>query len=181
MARGGYTSSYGVRGGLAVIFVTVGTDPIFRFDRLIDALDQLPLQDLVVQHGPAPAPRGVKEAHRWLSFEQVLHFMGEADTVVGHAGAGTILCACSMGHIPVVMPRLERFGETVDDHQVELASAFERAGRVTIVWDAASVPDRVARSSKRSLLAKSGDGRLQDAVRQVLHGGDRGSPDVVVG
>jgi UDP-N-acetylglucosamine transferase subunit ALG13 len=164
-----------------VIFVTVGTDPTFRFDRLMDALDQLAPQDLVVQHGPASPPRGVKEAHRWLSFEQVLRFMGEADTVIGHAGAGTILCASNMGHIPLVMPRLERFGETVDDHQVELASVFERTGRVTIVWDAASLPDRVARSSKRSFPAKSGDGRLQDTVRQVLHGGNGDSHAVIVG
>lgn len=164
-----------------MIFVTVGTDRIWRFDRLIDALEQLAPQDLVVQYGPASAPRGVREAHRWLTFDQVLHYMGEAHTVIGHAGAGTVLCASNMGHIPVVMPRLKRFGETVDDHQVELASAFERTGKVTVVWDAAGLPACVAQSPKRSLGATSGDGRLQDVVRQVLHGGDGGSPDVVVG
>jgi beta-1,4-N-acetylglucosaminyltransferase len=151
-----------------VIFVTVGTDRVWRFDRLVNALDQLSPQDLVVQHGPASAPRGVKEAYRWLTFDQVLHFMGEANTVIGHAGAGTILCASNMGHIPVVMPRLKRFGETVDDHQVELATVFERSGKVTVVWEAARLPDRVAQSPKRSLPAKSGDGRLQNEVRSAL-------------
>jgi UDP-N-acetylglucosamine transferase subunit ALG13 len=159
-----------------VIFVTVGTDRVWRFDRLMDALDQLAPQDLVVQHGPASAPRGVREAHRWLTFDQVLHFMDEADTVIGHAGAGTVLCAANMGHIPVVMPRLRHFGETVDDHQVELATVFERTGKVTVVWDAASLPDRVAQSPERSLRAKLGDGRLQNVVRQVLHGGNGDSP-----
>jgi UDP-N-acetylglucosamine transferase subunit ALG13 len=154
-----------------VIFVTVGTDRVWRFDRLVNALDQLSPRDLVVQHGPASAPRGVKEAYRWLTFDQVLHFMGEANTVIGHAGAGTILCASNLGHIPVVMPRLRRFGETVDDHQVELATAFERSGKVTVVWDAASLRDRVAQSSKRSLPARSGDGRLQNEVRSALREG----------
>jgi UDP-N-acetylglucosamine transferase subunit ALG13 len=112
----------------------------------------------------------VREAHRWLTFDQVLDFMGEADTVVGHAGSGTILCASNMGHIPVVMPRLKRFGETVDDHQVELATVFERTGKVTVVWDAASLPDRVAQSPKRRLPGKLGDGRLQNVVRSALHG-----------
>jgi exopolysaccharide biosynthesis glucuronosyltransferase PssE len=156
-----------------VIFVTVGTDRVWRFERLINALDQLSAQDLVVQHGPASAPRGVKEAHRWLTFDQVLHFMGEANIVIGHAGAGTILCASNMGHIPVVMPRLKHFGETVDDHQAELATVFERTGRVTVVWDAASLPDRVAQSPKRGLPENAGDGRLQNAVRSALRGVNR--------
>ncbi len=153
-----------------MIFVTVGSNPTYRFDRLMSALDQLSPQDLVVQHGPASAPRGVTEAHQWLTFDQVLRFMGEAHTVISHAGAGTILCASNMGHIPVVMPRLKRFGETVDDHQVELATVFERTGQVAVAWDAASLPGRVAQASKRSLPAKLGDGRLQQAVRLALHG-----------
>jgi beta-1,4-N-acetylglucosaminyltransferase len=160
--------SHGVRGTLTVIFVTVGSHPTYRFDRLIHALDQLSGQDLVVQHGPASAPPGVKEAHRWLAFDQVLRFMGEAHTVIGHAGAGTILCASNMGHIPVVMPRLKRFGETVDDHQIELATVFERTGRVTVVWDAADLSYHVARLPERSVRAELGDGRLQAAVRSAL-------------
>ena len=152
-----------------MIFVTVGSAQ-YPFDRLMSALNQFSVQDLVVQHGPAAAPRDVKEAHRWLTFDQVLRFMGEADTVIGHAGAGTILCAANMGHVPVVMPRLKRLGEAVDDHQVELAMAFERTERVTVVWDAATLSDRVSRSPKPSLPLTSSDPGLQVAVRAALRG-----------
>jgi UDP-N-acetylglucosamine transferase subunit ALG13 len=153
-----------------VIFVTVGTDPRWGFDRLIKALDQLTMQDLVVQHGPATPPAGVKEVHQWLTFDQVLRFMAEADAVISHAGVGTILCASRAGHIPIVMPRLKRFGETVDDHQAEVARMFERTGKVTVAWDAASLRDCVARSRKRNSPATLSDGRLQDAVRSALRG-----------
>jgi UDP-N-acetylglucosamine--N-acetylmuramyl-(pentapeptide) pyrophosphoryl-undecaprenol N-acetylglucosamine transferase len=151
-----------------VIFVTVGSNPTFRFDRLIEAVGQLPPQDLVVQHGPATPPSGVKEAHEWLTFEQVLDYMGEADTVISHAGTGTILCASNIGHVPVVMPRLKRFRETVDDHQVALATVFERTGRVAVVWDVASLPEQVAQSSRRNLPSRPGGEGLQNAVRLAL-------------
>lgn len=157
-----------------MIFVTVGSNPTFRFDRLIDAIGQLAPQELVVQYGPATPPRGVKEAHQWLTFDRVLGFMGEADAVISHAGTGTILCASNMGHVPIVMPRLKRFGETVDDHQVALATVFERTGRVVVVWDVASLPERVAQSSKRMSLARNGDGRdgqLVQAVHAALREG----------
>jgi UDP-N-acetylglucosamine transferase subunit ALG13 len=169
MARCGYAPSYGIRGELAVIFVTVGSNPTFRFDRLIKAIGQLVPQELVVQHGPAAAPSGVKAAYQWLTFEQVLEFMDEADTVISHAGTGTIICASNMGHVPVVVPRLKRFGETVDDHQVALATAFERTGRVAVAWDVASLPECVAQSSKRGLPAKPDGGGLHSAVRSALY------------
>jgi UDP-N-acetylglucosamine transferase subunit ALG13 len=152
-----------------VIFVTVGSNPTFRFDRLIDAVAQLDARDLVVQHGPATAPRGVAEAHQWLTFDQVLDFMDAADTVISHAGTGTIMCAANMGHVPVVVPRLKSFGETVDDHQVALATAFEQTGRVAVAWDVTSLPERVAQASKRRAGVKPGDGALQEAVRLALH------------
>ncbi len=152
-----------------MIFVTVGSNPTFRFQRLIDAIGQLAPHELVVQHGPATPPNGVKEAHEWLTFNQVLDFMGEADTVISHAGTGTILCASNMGHVPVVMPRLKRFGETVDDHQVALATVFERTGRVAVVWDAASLPERVEQACKRGSPSQASDRKLQDAVRAALH------------
>jgi beta-1,4-N-acetylglucosaminyltransferase len=151
-----------------VIFVTVGSNPTFRFDRLIEAIAQLDSQDLVVQHGPATAPRGVAEAYEWLSFDRVLDFMDAADTVVSHAGTGTIMCATNMGHVPVVVPRLKSFGETVDDHQVALARVFEQTGRVAVAWDMASLPQRVEQSIKRGAGARSSDGALQNAVRLAL-------------
>jgi UDP-N-acetylglucosamine--N-acetylmuramyl-(pentapeptide) pyrophosphoryl-undecaprenol N-acetylglucosamine transferase len=151
-----------------VIFVTVGSNPTFRFDRLIEAIGRLDPRELVVQHGPSPAPRGVKEAYQWLTFEQVLDCMGKADTVISHAGTGTIICAAQMGHVPVVIPRLKHLGETVDDHQIALASVFERTGRVSVVWDEAHLPECVARSSKRGSPMSRVDGGLQNAVHAAL-------------
>lgn len=157
-----------------MIFVTVGSNPTFRFDRLIEAIAQLDPSELVVQYGPAKAPRGVSEAYEWLTFEQVVNYMSEADTVISHAGMGTIICAAQMGHVPVVMPRLRRYRETVDDHQVRLAKVFERTGRVAVVWATDSLPERVARASRRDAVpaaSEQGDGGLQGAVRAALREG----------
>lgn len=151
-----------------MIFVTVGSNPTFRFDRLIGAVAELDVRDLVVQYGPAAPPRGVAEAYEWLTFDQVLDFMDSADTVVSHAGTGTILCAANMGHVPVVVPRLKSLGETVDDHQVALAAAFEQTGRVAVAWDVTSLPERVAQSSKRGAGVNGGASALQNAVRLAL-------------
>ncbi len=152
-----------------MIFVTVGSTQI-PFARLIRALDWLPEDEqLLVQHGPVPAPPGATEARPFMEFPEVVERMQAADVVICHAGAGSILCALRAGHTPVVVPRLERYGETVDDHQLELARALAADGRVIAVEDPqrlpeamASVPAPRARTASDDLLP------IQLAVREAI-------------
>ena len=54
------------------------------------------------------------------------------------------MAARAMGKRPVVVPRLRRFGEAVDDHQVNLARRLHAAGLVTLVEDLEDLPAAVA-------------------------------------
>jgi UDP-N-acetylglucosamine transferase subunit ALG13 len=151
-----------------VIFATVGSHPSFRFDRFLRALETLPGDDLVVQHGPGTPPANAHQAVPWMSFPEVLDHMNRAEKVVSHAGTGTILCATRAGHTPVVVPRLHRFEETVDDHQLDLARALAETGRIVVVEELDRLAAAVASTPPRGA-AESNAGRgLVDAVRQEL-------------
>ena len=54
--------------------------------------------------------------------------MRNADVVVTHAGVGSALTALESGRLPVMVPRLRRFGEHVDDHQTQIAHELQRRG-----------------------------------------------------
>jgi UDP-N-acetylglucosamine transferase subunit ALG13 len=156
-----------------VIFATVGSHPTYRFDRFLEALDALPGEELVVQHGPAPAPPRAGLAVPWMSFPEFIDQLGRAEKVVGHAGAGTILSAARAGHVPVVVPRLRRFGETVDDHQLELGRALAASGGVILVEDLSRLAEAVAAAPARVAGAAERGGELVTAVRAELHPGER--------
>ena len=98
--------------------------------------------------------------------------MQEADLVVSHAGVGSIMCALQAGHVPIVFPRLERYSETVDDHQAELASALAKRGTVLVATTpeelSAAAAGAPTRGSRRVL---QGQG-LNAAVRAAIHGED---------
>jgi UDP-N-acetylglucosamine transferase subunit ALG13 len=119
-----------------VIFVTVGThhQPL---GRLIEALGDLPADQLMVQYGhsPSPAPGTVHEAVPFLAYDELVAHMDAADVVITHAGVGSVLTAMRMGHTPLVVARRKQFGEHVDDHQVELTRVLEQTGRVVAVWE----------------------------------------------
>lgn len=152
-------------------FATVGSHPSFRFDRFLRALEAIEGDELVVQHGPGEPPRNAVRAVPWMSFAEIVAEMERADRVVSHAGVGTILCATRAGHVPVVLPRLRSFEETVDDHQLELGRRLAVDGRVILVEDAETLPAALAAAPERGASHEGTSGGLVEAVREELRRG----------
>jgi UDP-N-acetylglucosamine transferase subunit ALG13 len=123
------------------LVVTLGTDH-HPFARLVDWVDRWagehPELRCVVQHGTAPAPRHA-EGHAMLDPAAIPDLMGRAAVVVGHAGPGTVLDARAAGRLPVVIPRLARHGEVVDDHQVTFGRWMDVRGMARCVDDEAGL------------------------------------------
>ena len=151
-----------------MIFATVGSHPTFRFDRFLQALESLPGEELVVQHGPGEAPSNAAVAVPWMSFADYLDHVYQAEKVISHAGIGTILSATRAGQTPVVVPRLRRFKETVDDHQLDLARSLDETGRVVVVEDLDMLAAKVAAAPPRSNTLPTADSSLAEAVRVEL-------------
>jgi UDP-N-acetylglucosamine transferase subunit ALG13 len=148
-----------------VIFATVGTHGQ-PFTRFLDALAGLD-DDVVVQYGHNAPPAGVREAVAFMPFDELNARMREADVVVTHAGVGSVLCAREAGHVPVVVPRLHRFGEHVDDHQLELVAALGKDGHVIGVMDISELPAAVEKAGRRADTTRAPK-PLHAAVRAAL-------------
>jgi UDP-N-acetylglucosamine transferase subunit ALG13 len=58
-----------------------------------------------------------------------------ASCVIGHAGVGTIMMALDCQKPLLVMPRLKKCGEHVNNHQVALARKFEQMGYLLAAYD----------------------------------------------
>lgn len=152
-----------------MIFVSVGTLH-YPFDRLMAALRVLPAEELVVQHGSATPPPGVAEAAPFLSLSEMVAHIDAADQVITHAGCGTIFHAIRAGHTPVVVPRLKRFGEHVDDHQLELARSLAAEGKVMAVPDPRDLPAALSNAPARQPPRPFRPGPLHAAVRGAILG-----------
>jgi UDP-N-acetylglucosamine transferase subunit ALG13 len=148
-----------------VIFATVGTHGQ-PFTRFLDALAGLD-DDVVVQYGHNSPPAGVREAVAFMPFDVLNEHMRKADVVVTHAGVGSVLCAREAGHVPVVVPRLHRYDEHVDDHQLELVAALGADGHVVPVMDVAELGAAVQKAGRRADTTRAPK-PLHAAVRGAL-------------
>ena len=130
-----------------MIFVSVGTHEA-PFDRLLATIYELELDEpLVVQYGPSTIRSERALEAEYLSFDEVVGYIRQSRAVVMHAGVGSVMVSLANGKRPIVMARQHRFGEHVDDHQLELARRLEAAGLVTAVDDAAALSAALAAES----------------------------------
>ncbi|HET8734781.1 MAG TPA: glycosyltransferase [Anaeromyxobacteraceae bacterium] len=137
-----------------MIFAMTGTEvhPFPRFTRAIDELHRAGGlgEEVFLQLGNSPEePRHVP-FERFLSFGEVVERVRAASVVVTHAGAGSTLVCLQQGKHPVVVPRLHRLGEMIDDHQVPFAARMAAAGLVTLVEDVAGLAAAIAAARART-------------------------------
>lgn len=69
------------------------------------------------------------------SFEEIERLNREARVVVSHAGAGSILTALEQRVPVIVVPRLKKFNEHMDDHQLEIAEAMSESSNVKVIYN----------------------------------------------
>jgi UDP-N-acetylglucosamine--N-acetylmuramyl-(pentapeptide) pyrophosphoryl-undecaprenol N-acetylglucosamine transferase len=111
------------------VVISVGTQ-IFPFDRLIDAVARVTdgRDEIFAQVGPATSAPATWETIERLPPQELERRLQDADVVICHAGVGLMLTAFTVGKAPIVMPRLVKHGEHVDDHQIQIAGSLGERG-----------------------------------------------------
>jgi beta-1,4-N-acetylglucosaminyltransferase len=120
-----------------MILVTVGNH-IQPFDRLIraaDGLAELIEEKVVIQAGHSKYVPTWANYFDFTSGNHILELTEQARVQISHAGSGSIITALRLKKPLIVTPRLKRFEEHIDDHQLELANALHKQGKLIAVYD----------------------------------------------
>ena len=158
-----------------MIFLAVGTQ--FPFDRLVKAVDDAfeggwIKEELFAQIGQSShKPRNFQSAQllEKKSFDKRLK---EASAIISHAGMGIMTIALDNEKPLLVMPRLRRYREVVNDHQVAIAKKFEQLGHVLAAYSVEELPEKIKRLStfrpkRRKSHAQLVAGRITEFLNEV--------------
>lgn len=112
------------------LFITLGSQK-FQFNRLLEAVDVL-CENKIVDGNNVFAQIGYSD-YRPHSYNYKLFLdrdefgfeMEKADIVITHGGTGAIIGAVKRGKKVIAIPRLAKYGEHVDDHQLQLIKQFK--------------------------------------------------------
>lgn len=115
-----------------MIFVTVGSQK-FQFNRLLKEIDELIengkiTEDVFGQIGVSDyKPKNYKYKD-FMAQEEFNNYLDKADIIITHAGTGVIINAIKRNKKVIGIPRLAKYGEHVDDHQIQLIDEFCKSG-----------------------------------------------------
>lgn len=119
-----------------MIFVTVGSRN-YPFDRLFKKIDDLYEEGILTepmfaQTGTSTYPPKHYEYKNFISQEEFLEKIKGADIVVSHGASGSIMKALNAGKKVIAVTRLEKYGEHINDHQIQNNVAFGSNGYVLV-------------------------------------------------
>lgn len=128
-----------------MIFVTVGSRN-YPFDRLFKSLDKLYEKGVLkektfAQIGTSNYEPRHYEYKRFISPSEFEEKVSEANIVVSHGASGSIMKALNANKKVIAVTRLAKYGEHINDHQIQNNEAFASNNYVIPVYEMNELED----------------------------------------
>lgn len=117
-----------------MIFVTLGTQDK-SFERLLKKIDeQIQLGNIkdkvVVQAGCTDYKTKNMTVFDYINTDRFNEIIDECDLIITHGGVGNILSGLKKGKQIIAVPRLAKFKEHTNDHQLQIVDNFYKNGYI---------------------------------------------------
>lgn len=128
-----------------MIFITLGSQK-FQFNRLLRAVDELIEKGVVedevfAQIGYSDYQPKHYEYKQFLDRDEFAAQESKCDFLITHGGTGAIIGAVKRGKKVIAVPRLAKYGEHVDDHQLQLIAQFKGQNLICGLNDCSELED----------------------------------------
>ena len=122
-----------------MILVLLGTQHN-EFTRLIQEVEncinnKIIKEQVIVQAGFTKYKSDKMEIFDMISKEELDKYMSKANLIITHGGVGSIIMALEKGKKVIAVPRLGKYNEHVNDHQVEIIESFNEKGYIIGLHD----------------------------------------------
>lgn len=124
---------------LLMILVTLGTQDK-SFKRLLDAIqkqiDAGNIKDrVVVQAGCTKYESPDMEIFDLIDRDKFADLIKECDLLITHGGVGSILTGLKNNKKIIAAPRLAKYHEHINDHQLQIIEKFDQSGYILPLYD----------------------------------------------
>ena len=112
-----------------MIFITLGSQK-FQFNRLLKAIDDLIangeiIDEVFAQSGYSDYKPQHYQYKEFLDRDEFSELIQKSEIVITHGGTGAIINAVKAGKKVIAVPRRAKYGEHVDDHQLQMVGQFK--------------------------------------------------------
>lgn len=143
-----------------MIFVTVGTHEQ-GFERLIKKIDDLVRngkikEDVVMQIGFTQYKPKYCKWQKLFPYNEMKEMVQKARIVITHGGPASFIMALQEGKTPIVVPRMAKYNEHVNDHQVKFTNfVSNRYKNIIVIKDVKDLENAIVNFDNNKLANSS--------------------------
>lgn len=122
-----------------MILITLGTQDK-QFTRLLNVvqneIDKGNIKDkVIVQAGHTKFESNDMEIFDLIDREKFSNLISECDVLITHGGVGSIITGLQNNKKVIVAPRLAKYDEHMNDHQLQITENFSKAGYILPLYE----------------------------------------------
>lgn len=87
-------------------------------------------EEVVVQKGYTKFESESMTLYKQLPLDEIKKLTQKADLIITHGGVGSIITSIEMGKKVIAVPRLKKYNEHVNDHQLDIIKSFDEIGYI---------------------------------------------------
>lgn len=87
-------------------------------------------EDVIVQKGHTKFESKDMTLYNQLPSQEIEKLVEEANLVITHGGVGSIISSIERGRKVIAVPRLKKYKEHVNDHQLDIVKSFDDMGYI---------------------------------------------------
>lgn len=135
-----------------MLFVTLGTqDKCFK--RPLEALEEHikngDIKDeIIVQAGHTKFESKYMKILDYIPYDEFSKYIEKADVVITHGGVGNILSSIKLHKKIIAIPRLAKYGEHINDHQLQIISKMAQDGYIIDGSNLDKLPDNIEKAKR---------------------------------
>lgn len=131
-----------------MIFITLGSQK-FQFNRLLKHVDELVQKGIITvpvyaQIGYSDYTPKNYQYKRFLNRDEFSELMLDSELIITHGGTGAIVGALKQHKKVIAIPRLKKYGEHIDDHQLQITDLFSKLQYIDTVIEMNELDNKIA-------------------------------------
>ena len=160
-----------------MIFISLGTQK-FQLNRLLEEIDELVKENKITdkvfaQVGNSSYTPSSYEYASFLTQDDFEKKINECDIFITHGGVGSITTGIKYKKKIIVYPRLAKYNEHVDDHQLQISTKYHELGLVLLAEDKDSLLECITNvdffESKENVLVPSSE-KVVNKIIEFIEG-----------
>lgn len=135
-----------------MILITLGTQDK-EFTRVLEKVDELITkkvikEEVIVQAGHTKYKSKNMKIFDYVSKKKLEEYMENANFIITHAGVGTIFDALKKDKNIIAIPRLSKYKEHNNDHQIQIVEEFSKEGFILPVYEMDELEEAIKKTKK---------------------------------